>query len=201
MSNKYNSSISYIVLSGIMLSITLLFDYLSKFMPIVPNIMHVNLSLIPILITFIMINWKYGVMLLISRYLLSFAFTTMPLGAAAWGNILGALSATIYILLFLLFRKLKLFKSKYAITTSLIIISIIASIIMSIFNAILGIPIFNLALTGEYSFTISNTWNMDNYLLIVITVFMVGNIINFAIASFIIRLLLPFIKKTSDQYT
>ena len=92
-----------------MLGGALLFQYLSQFMPLVPNLMNINLSLIFIVPIFFLADYKFGMIALLMRFIIGPALDPSMgySGPGMIGHSILLLSGLIFIHLLLVANKFR----------------------------------------------------------------------------------------------
>jgi len=175
-----------IALTGMLLGAAMLFQYLSQFMPLVPGLMDINLSFIFIVPIFFLADYKFGMIALLIRMVLGPAIQKGYSSPEMIGHFVLFVTSLIFIHLLLLAKKLKVIKNKYAMYISIGSIVILTSLIMTILNGVLFVPLYMWSFGYGFSYQISSWGGVQNYWAVVFAVFTTGNLINLSISSFVL---------------
>ena len=180
-----------IALTGMLLGVAMLFQYLSQFMPLVLGLMDINLSFIFIVPIFFLADYKFGMIALLIRMILGPAIQKGYTSPEMIGHFVLFVTSFIFIHLLLLAKKLKVIKNKYAMYISIVSVVILTSLIMSLLNGVLFIPLYEWSFGNGFMWPFGNqfsnkifAWGIENYWAVVFAIFTTGNLINLSISSF-----------------
>ena len=148
----YSKTNFKIALTGVMLSLALLFQYLSNLMPLVPHLMNINLSLIFIVPIFFLGDYKFGMIALLIRFVIGPLIGKGYTGPEMIGHSILLLSGFVFIHLLLVANKLRGIKNRYGMYISIFLIVVLSSLIMTILNGVLFVPLYNLSFGGSFTF-------------------------------------------------
>ncbi|EFF41138.1 MPN527 family putative ECF transporter permease subunit [Mycoplasmopsis alligatoris] len=113
--SKTNSSRNItikITLTGMLLGLTLLFNYLSAFMPFAGTFLKFDFSLIFVFVTFYFVGFRYGIILLVIRFLLGPLMGGAPTADKWLGHAILLLTHATFVLFFYLMYKILIIHSK-----------------------------------------------------------------------------------------
>ncbi|MCR8613381.1 MAG: hypothetical protein NC236_02760 [Mycoplasma sp.] len=199
--NIYFNNLNFkIALTGLMLSLVLLFQYLEKFMPFGEVYMNLNLSLIFIMITLYILDFKWALLLLVLRFAIgpaigSFGYSTLGI----WNNFVLFLCGLIFCVMFFVlhkhFKKSTSLSLKNNFIISTLISTLLITIIAPLLNSVLFTPMYWYLLDVIKSPSISNAidgysyvysvafFSISNYWLGMFVAFGVANLAKFSIIS------------------
>ena len=180
-----------------MLSLVLLFQYLERFMPFAKTYMRLNISLIFIIATFYLAGFGWAFLLLVLRFAIGPAVGTTGYDVAAlWAHFILFVSGIIFILFFIIFKwSLRSIKNdSLKIGLSLIMTIIVSSLLNTILNGIFYTPVYfwlyKLApdpsiASAQIAYKSANVFffGIPNYWVGIFAVYIVGNMIKYAIVS------------------
>ncbi|WKX02612.1 MPN527 family putative ECF transporter permease subunit [Candidatus Mycoplasma mahonii] len=175
-----------IAFAGIFLGGGLLFQFLSKFMPLVPQLMDINLSLVFIVPIFFISGYWMGMMTLIIKYILGPAIGRGYNPPEMIGQTILFVAGLLFIHLLLIAQKARLIKNKYGMYIGITIITLFSSFIMTTLNGVLFVPLYFMAASDEpFKFGSYNiSWgNVTQYWAVIYLVYLTGNIINYGLTS------------------
>ncbi len=206
MKNGYTTNINFkIAFTGMMLALTILFQYLEKFTPFAMGLMNINLSIIFIIATSYVVGFKWAVLLLVLRFALGPAVGTTGYSLIGlWSHSILLFSGSTFLGLIHLFNKIifkKMSEKKNLLLTAVATV-LVSTIVMTVLNAVLFTPVFFYILKYVQAPTISNAigvyppalfFGIPNYWGGIAVIFGVGNLVKFSIA---IILFIPIWKIT-----
>lgn len=134
-----------VAITGMMLSLVLLFQFLERFMPFAETYMRLNISLIFIIATIYLAGFSWAFLILILRFIIGPAVGIAGYDVIAlWSHFILFISGLTFILIFLgfklLFKSVK--KDNVKIALSLIIAVLISSFINAILNGVFYTPVY-----------------------------------------------------------
>ena len=199
MQRGYTNNINFkITFSGIMLGLVIVFQYLEQFMPMFNLFMNINLSLIFIMATIFVAGYRWGIVLLLLRFIIGPAISPLgysPIGM--WSHFILLSVGAIFMTIFIFLKKVlsKLISNEKISLVLVSLISIIStSIIVSLLNGSLFTPMYWHLMNG-INFSINESYlvyekikgiaffNIPNYWVGMFVAFGVGNLVKFTIIS------------------
>ncbi|NQZ66030.1 MAG: ECF transporter S component [Mycoplasmatales bacterium] len=213
MQRGYTNNINFkIAFTGIMLGLVLLFQYLEKFMPIMNLFININLSIVFIITTLYITDWKWAMILLIIRFIMGPAVSGMGYSVIQiWSHFILFVMGFVYMGLFVLIHRFifRKYKSNYG---KLLIISfgltiIVTSLIGAFLNAVFFFPIYIYIIEGSSGSLFDSAkaaydsskdfafFGIPNYWLGMFAAFGVGNLIKYSVVSAIFVPLWKIVKR------
>ena len=174
-----------------MLSLVILFQFLEKYMVLVPGIFNINLSVIFILLSTFVVGFWYSLILQLLRWAIGPALSSGYNLIELYGMTVSFLVIFIFTSLAFIAYKYKLLHSKRPIILSLILITLITTFIITIFNGLFIIDgwakVLHISIPGTRAW-VASIWGINSYWGAIFAIFILGNFINLGIASFVFTL-------------
>ena len=185
---KYNTHIFKITFTGIMLALVIIFQFLERYMVLVPFIFNINLSIIFILLTTFVAGFSYSLILQLLRWAIGPALSTGYNTMNLYGMTISFLVIFIFTSLAFIAYKSKILHSKQPIIISMGLITIFTSLLITVFNGLFILDgwakVLNISIHNNRD-GISKIWGINSYWGAVFAVFLTGNLINLGIATFV----------------